>query len=97
MILQRICLLINRENGSLIPKDETGQVTKRVDAEESEWKKWNWRSEGDLLLNGAFFIPSGEGASGSYPHALSLAAKPASMVDSITAGALGCRRGKPCY
>ena len=35
-----------------------------------------------------------------YESAPSLAARPASMVDSITsstAGALGCRRGIPCY
>ncbi|KAL0742712.1 hypothetical protein Bca4012_084225 [Brassica carinata] len=75
------------------------EVTKRVRTETSEWKKWNWRSEGDMLVNGAFFIQSGEVASASYESASSLAAKPASMVDLITstAGALGCRRGKPCY
>jgi len=74
------------------------QVTKRVETDASEWKKWNWRSEGDLLLNGAFFRPSGAGASASYGRASSLAAKPSSMVDTITstAGALGCRKGRPC-
>ncbi|CAE6198295.1 unnamed protein product [Arabidopsis arenosa] len=67
------------------------EVTKRVETDASEWKKWNWRSEGDLLLNGAFFRPSGAGASASYGRASSLAAKPSSMVDTITstAGALG--------
>ncbi|CAF2158804.1 unnamed protein product [Brassica napus] len=75
------------------------QVTKRVRTEKSEWKKWNWRSEGDMLVNGAFFIQSGEGATANYESASSLAAKPASMVGSITstAGALGCRSGRPCY
>jgi len=74
------------------------EVTKRVETDASEWKKWNWRSEGDLLLNGAFFRPSGAGASASYGRASSLAAKPSSMVDTITstAGALGCRKGRPC-
>ncbi|KFK39718.1 hypothetical protein AALP_AA3G279700 [Arabis alpina] len=70
------------------PKNRSSkEVTKRVKTETSEWKKWNWRSEGDLLVNGAFFIPSGEGASASYARASSLAAKPASMVDSITSTA----------
>ncbi|XP_024009521.1 probable pectate lyase 9 [Eutrema salsugineum] len=81
------------------PKNRSAkEVTKRIKTETSEWKNWNWRSEGDMLVNGAFFIPSGEGASASYARASSLTAKPASMVDSITstAGALGCRRGKPC-
>lgn len=83
----------------LTPKYVTGQLTKRVRTEKSEWKKWNWRSEGDMLVNGAFFRQSGGVASASYESASSLAAKPASMVDLITstAGALGCRRGKPCY
>jgi len=91
-------VLINRENGSLIPKYETVQVTKRLDTKGNEWMEWNWRSEKDLLVNGAFFTPSGEGASGDS-QTLSLPAKPASMVDAITAsaGALSCRRGKPCY
>ncbi|XP_022147150.1 probable pectate lyase 8 [Momordica charantia] len=74
------------------------EVTKRVETAETEWKSWNWRSEGDLLLNGAFFTPSGAGASASYARASSLGAKSSSMVASITssAGALSCRRGHPC-
>ncbi|KAG6574874.1 putative pectate lyase 15 [Cucurbita argyrosperma subsp. argyrosperma] len=74
------------------------EVTKRVETPESKWKGWNWRSEGDMLLNGAYFTPSGAGASASYARASSLGAKSASMVGSITssAGSLPCRRGHPC-
>ncbi|KAG4179709.1 hypothetical protein ERO13_A10G121300v2 [Gossypium hirsutum] len=74
------------------------EVTKRVDTAESHWKSWNWRSEGDLLLNGAYFTPSGAGASASYARASSLGAKSSSMVGSMTsnAGALPCRRGRQC-
>lgn len=74
------------------------EVTKRVETATSEWKGWNWRSEGDMLLNGAYFTPSGAGASASYARASSLGAKSASMVGSITssAGSLPCRRGHPC-
>ncbi|CAH2052860.1 unnamed protein product [Thlaspi arvense] len=92
--------ILSQGNRYAAPKNLSAkEVTKRVKTETSEWKKWNWRSEGDMLVNGAFFIPSGEGASASYSRASSLAAKPASMVDSITStsGALGCREGKPCY
>ncbi|ONK57277.1 uncharacterized protein A4U43_C10F18420 [Asparagus officinalis] len=73
-------------------------VTKRVDTYGDVWKSWNWRSEGDLLLNGAYFIPSGAGASASYSRASSLGAKSSSMVGSITsaAGVLHCRRGSLC-
>lgn len=72
------------------------EVTKRVTSE--NWKSWNWRSEGDMLLNGAFFTPSGSGAGASYARASSLAAKPASLVGTLTAnaGVLGCRRGQQC-
>ncbi|KAJ3682430.1 hypothetical protein LUZ60_015003 [Juncus effusus] len=74
------------------------EVTKRVDTDEGDWKGWNWRSEGDLLLNGAFFTPSGAGASASYARASSLGAKPSSMVADITsgAGALSCQTGSAC-
>ncbi|KAJ4774207.1 Pectate lyase [Rhynchospora pubera] len=74
------------------------EVTKRVDSAESVWKNWNWRSEGDLFQNGAFFTPSGTGASSSYAKASSLGAKPASMISQITsgAGALSCRSGSLC-
>ncbi|KAE8707461.1 putative pectate lyase 18 [Hibiscus syriacus] len=48
------------------------EVTKHEDAPESDWKNWNWRSEGDLMVNGAFFTASGAGASSSYAKASSL-------------------------
>lgn len=75
------------------------QVTKHEDAPESEWKGWNWRSEGDLMVNGAFFTPSGAGASSSYAKASSLGARPSSLVATITtnAGALNCKKGSRCW
>lgn len=74
------------------------EVTKHEDAPESEWKHWNWRSEGDLLLNGAFFIPSGAGASSGYARTSSLGARPSSLINSITvrAGTLSCKKGSHC-
>jgi pectate lyase len=74
------------------------EVTKHEDAPESEWKRWNWRSSGDLLLNGAFFTPSGGAASSSYAKASSLGAKPSSLVGPLTStsGALNCRKGSRC-
>ncbi|CAN1725490.1 Pectate lyase [Linum perenne] len=88
---------INSEgNRFLAPYDRSKkEVTKHEDAPESEWKNWNWRSEGDLLLNGAFFRQSG---AGTYARASSLSARPASFVASMTttAGALSCRKGSHC-
>lgn len=74
------------------------EVTKHEDAPESEWRRWNWRSEGDLFLNGAYFRQTGAGASASYARASSLSARPSSLVGSITvtSGALNCKRGSHC-
>jgi pectate lyase len=74
------------------------EVTKHEDAPESEWRHWNWRSDGDLMLNGAYFRQSGAGASSSYARAYSLSARPSSLVGSMTttAGALSCRKGSRC-
>ncbi|GLJ17500.1 hypothetical protein SUGI_0304420 [Cryptomeria japonica] len=63
------------------------QVTKPKDSTEG-----NWRSVGDLILNGAFFIASGVGASSNYAKASSMEARPSSIVGSITtnSGVLTC-------
>nr|XP_018686504.1 PREDICTED: probable pectate lyase 12 isoform X2 [Musa acuminata subsp. malaccensis] len=67
------------------------EVTKRVETEESEWSGWNWRTEGDVLVNGAFFVPSGEGLDAKYAKAESLDPKSAALIDQLTlnAGVLG--------
>ncbi|GLT33166.1 hypothetical protein SLA2020_077770 [Shorea laevis] len=87
-------------NRFLAPDDHSKkEVTKHEDASEDEWKNWNWRTEGDLMLNGAYFRESGAGASSSvYSRASSLSARPSSFVDSITrtAGVLNCRKGSSC-
>lgn len=61
-----------------------GQVTMRMDAKESEWKRWNWRSEGDLMLNGAFFVPSGVGTAYMYAMASSLEPRSAAFIEQMT-------------
>ncbi|XP_059073656.1 probable pectate lyase 18 [Cryptomeria japonica] len=63
------------------------KVTKPKDSTEG-----NWRLVGDLILNGAFFIASGVGASSNYAKASSMEARPSSIVGSITtnSGVLTC-------
>ncbi|XP_010243215.1 PREDICTED: probable pectate lyase 18 [Nelumbo nucifera] len=70
------------------------EVTKRVDTDESEWTRWNWRTEGDLMVNGAFFVPSGEGLGVKYAKATSVEPKSAELIDQLTmnAGVLGGTR-----
>ncbi|KAK4849911.1 hypothetical protein QYF36_002016 [Acer negundo] len=78
---------------------DTKEVTKHEITKEGEdWKQWNWRSEGDLLLNGAFFTTSGEEAPESYMKASSMVARPASVLINSppTSGAVYCQKDKPC-
>ncbi|KVH96126.1 AmbAllergen, partial [Cynara cardunculus var. scolymus] len=87
-------------NRFVAPDDKNKKkVTMRVGVEEAEWKKWNWRSQDDLLLNGAVFIDSGsdpqltpEEQAGMIPP------EPASTVETLTkdAGFLVCSPGTPC-
>uniref|UniRef100_A0A7N0RDY3 Pectate lyase n=1 Tax=Kalanchoe fedtschenkoi TaxID=63787 RepID=A0A7N0RDY3_KALFE len=70
------------------------EVTKRVDTDANGWSGWNWRSEGDIMVNGAFFVPSGAGLSAQYALASSVQPKGAAYIDQITmnAGVLGGSR-----
>lgn len=86
-------------NRFLAPDDSVKkQVTKHENAPESEWRHWNWKSEGDLMLNGAYFLQSGAGAASTYARANSLSARPSHLVGSMTraAGVLGCKKGSRC-
>ncbi|KAK4765026.1 hypothetical protein SAY86_026116 [Trapa natans] len=75
-------------NRYVAPADPNAkEVTKRVDTAEKEWAKWNWRTDGDVMMNGAFFVPSGAGLSAQYAKASSLEPKSASLVSQLTINA----------
>ncbi|KAL7103346.1 hypothetical protein ACP275_08G173800 [Erythranthe tilingii] len=79
--------------------DSTKEVTKRESPlGDEEWKSWNWRSDGDMLLNGARFVTSGNEGSESYVKASSMVARPASLLSSImpSPGVLSCSIGQLC-
>ncbi|KAL6527134.1 hypothetical protein OROGR_016224 [Orobanche gracilis] len=63
------------------------EVTKRVNTDEGEWSGWNWRTDGDVMVNGAFFVPSGEGLSMQYAKASSVDPKSAALIDQLTMNA----------
>lgn len=67
------------------------EVTKRVDTDEGSWSGWNWRTDGDEMVNGAFFVPSGAGATTQYLKAASVEPKSAGLIDQLTrtAGCIG--------
>lgn len=73
------------------------QVTKRIDTEEREWMRWSWRSEGDLLVNGAFFITSGAELSPRFGESASVAPLAANIIEQLTmnAGVMDLPRYKP--
>ncbi|KAG6686789.1 hypothetical protein I3842_11G038900 [Carya illinoinensis] len=79
------------------PKAFCKEVTKRDYAPESVWKTWDWRSEGDLMMNGAFFVQSGRPIKHMRKNDV-IKAKPGSFVRRLTrfAGALNCFKHKPC-
>ncbi|KAL0385715.1 UNVERIFIED_CONTAM: Pectate lyase [Sesamum radiatum] len=79
----------------------TKQVTRRAYASESEWKKWQWRSEGDEFLNGAYFVESGPPIKHTklpLRKKNSIKFRPGSLAGRLTryAGALVCVPGKLC-
>lgn len=73
------------------PDPDAKEVTKRVDTDEKDWSGWNWRTDGDMMVNGAFFVPSGEGLSAQYAKATSVEPKSSGLIDQLTmsAGVLG--------
>ncbi|TVU18591.1 hypothetical protein EJB05_34698, partial [Eragrostis curvula] len=71
------------------------EVTNHEHAPESEWSKWSWTSQGDMMLNGAFFRSSG---SSRFAIKTPSFAKSVSFVPSMTAsaGALSCKNRSRC-
>ncbi|KAI7752542.1 hypothetical protein M8C21_019694 [Ambrosia artemisiifolia] len=81
------------------PDPHKKNVLVRADAPEAEWKKWNWRSEKDALLNGAIFVPSGVDPPLTPEQKSGLiVAEPGESVPQLTscAGVLSCVPGQPC-
>ena len=76
------------------------EVTRRENnaVQDNEWKNWNWISEDDLFLNGAYFVQSGSQLSSAYATAYSVAPRSSALVQELTrnAGVLSCRNGSPC-
>ncbi|CAL1406322.1 unnamed protein product [Linum trigynum] len=78
------------------PNPASKEVTKREYADESVWKSWNWRSEEDLLLNGAIFVQS-VGPITRLDQNTVITAKQGSFVSRLTrsAGSLDCSMNRP--
>lgn len=70
------------------------KVTRRAEATEDEWSKWSWKSENDVLENGATFKQSG----GDIPITPEMITPDTTPVAELTAdaGLLVCSPGTPC-
>ncbi|KAM3704058.1 hypothetical protein ACB098_04G144100 [Castanea mollissima] len=104
--------ILSQGNRFLAPDDaKSKEVTKYENAPKSEWQKWNWKSEGDEFLNGAFFTSSSRAInssnaafftsssrSSSSSSASDISAKAVTLVPKLTAnaGALKCKKGSAC-
>ncbi|KAI3725374.1 hypothetical protein L1987_65161 [Smallanthus sonchifolius] len=76
---------INSQGNRFVALDDSHkEVTKRMDTKEDEWKGWNWRSDGDLMVNGAIFVPSGAEISIQYAKASSVPPMSADLINQLT-------------
>ncbi|PRQ53672.1 putative pectate lyase [Rosa chinensis] len=81
------------------PNPAAKEITNRNYATEDVWMTWQWRSEGDLMENGAYFRESGvPRTGGEFSRHDMMKAKPGTFVRRLTrfAGTLGCKVGKEC-
>ncbi|KAL2340810.1 hypothetical protein Fmac_008750 [Flemingia macrophylla] len=88
--------IISQGNRFVAPNIQAAkEVTKREYTPESVWQSWDWRSEGDLMENGAFFVESGKKVTGPKTD---IKAMPAEKVALLTrfAGPIKCQVNKPC-
>ncbi|KAJ3692020.1 hypothetical protein LUZ60_012370 [Juncus effusus] len=91
--------IISQGNRYIAPPNQAAkEITKRDYATEAEWMNWVWKSQGDLMQNGAFFTQSGGQNERKFTKAQFIKAKPGSFVTRLTrfSGALKCRIGKAC-
>ncbi|KAK7813893.1 putative pectate lyase 7 [Quercus suber] len=92
--------IISQGNRFIAPPNVAAkEVTKRDYATQDVWKNWTWRSEGDIMMNGAFFVQSGN-PSKKRPYSKKdmIKAKPGTFVTRLTrfSGSLNCKVGRPC-
>lgn len=74
-------------------------MTKRDYASPNEWRNWTWRSQGDLLMNGAFFVQSGKPLMKKpFGRLDMIKAKPGTFVTRLTrmSGTLNCKPNRKC-
>ena len=71
------------------------EVTKRQNATKGEWKKRNWISKDDVLLNGAYFMPLGSQVLSTYATAYTAKPKSLPLMEMLTKNisVVSCKKG----
>ncbi|XP_076897555.1 putative pectate lyase P59 [Bidens hawaiensis] len=92
--------IISQGNEFMAANGAAKEVTKRERVPESIWRKWTWRSEGDLLLNGAYFRQSGNPnwakTYKGHPLIPALPAIDVPLLTKFVGASLHCKAGAPC-
>jgi pectate lyase len=91
--------IISQGNRFIAPDDPNAkEVTKREYTPYKEYKEWVWKSQGDVMMNGAFFNESGGQNERKYDKFDFIPAKHGRYVGQLTrfAGPLKCIVGQPC-
>lgn len=92
--------IISQGNRFIAPPNQAAkEVTKRDYATPDVWRNWTWRSQGDLMMNGAFFVQSGKPLMKKpFGRMDMIKAKPGTFVTRLTrmSGALNCKPNRKC-
>ncbi|XP_031097460.1 probable pectate lyase P59 [Ipomoea triloba] len=91
--------IISEGNRFIAPLDiHKKEITHRAAGTPQQWKKWTWRSQGDIYMNGAYFVQSGDPNFNHNKLYDGLRAFKAHEVTWLTrfAGVLTCKIGSPC-
>ncbi|KAM3706646.1 hypothetical protein ACB098_03G165100 [Castanea mollissima] len=92
--------IISQGNRFIAPPNVAAkEVTKRDYAAQGVWQNWIWRSQGDLMMNGAFFVQSGAPLkTHGFSKKQLIKSKPGTYVRRLTrfSGTVSCRMGRPC-
>ncbi|KAF8010848.1 hypothetical protein BT93_J1482 [Corymbia citriodora subsp. variegata] len=91
--------IISQGNRFIAPPNMAAkEVTKRDYATPDVWHSWTWRSQGDLMMNGAFFVQSGRPLAKKFGKRDMIKAKPGTFVTRLTrfSGTLNCKPKRKC-
>ncbi|KAM7268954.1 hypothetical protein ACFE04_024451 [Oxalis oulophora] len=91
--------IISQGNRFVAPANAAAkEVTNRNYATPSVWKNWVWISQGDYMVNGAFFRQSGVANLKGFSKKQLIKFKPGKAVSRLTrfSGSLDCVRGFMC-